>query len=91
MAQETVLTFDVTTPIDAAQARLKISALVIGGYDVVSIEEHEKTDQETGARRRIRRVRLSGENPIRSDEINAPTSSIQAEEAAPATPPTPIE
>jgi len=59
---ETRLTFDVSTPQLALQARRKISALIIGGWDVISIEEYNLQDRQTGQIVRIREVVVSGED-----------------------------
>lgn len=57
---ETHLTFDVSTPQLALQARRKLSALIIGGWDVVFMDEYDVQDPQTGQYLRIREVVVAG-------------------------------
>ncbi len=68
---EHVFQFDVTTSHHAAQARRKLDALIIGGYEIISINERDVWDDQTGRYRRIRSVRVYGAN------LN-PTSDFQS-------------
>lgn len=57
---EHILQFDVSTPHHAAQARRKLDALIIGGYEIISIQEQNIWDEETERHRRIRSVSVYG-------------------------------
>ena len=65
---EQVLQFEVTTAQHAAQARRKLDALILGGYEILSIHEREVWDEESGQRRRIRSVRVYGKEVRQNPE-----------------------